>query len=62
MIKKIEFILILSVLILVGWCTCSQARITTSDPTVSSGETATITINSQEPVANGAINVTSNDI
>ena len=45
MIKKIEFILILSVLILVGWCTCSQARITTSDPTVSSGETATITIN-----------------
>ena len=60
MIKKIEFILILSVLILVGWCTCSQARITTSDPTVSSGETATITINSQEPVANGAINVTSN--
>ena len=60
MIKKIEFILILSVLILVGWCTYSQARITTSDPTVSSGETATITINSQEPVANGAINVTSN--
>ena len=60
MIKKIEFILILSVLILVGWCTCSQARITTSDPTVYSGETATITINSQEPVANGAINVTSN--
>lgn len=60
MIKKIEFILILSVLILVGWCTCLQARITTSDPTVYSGETATITINSQEPVANGAINVTSN--
>lgn len=60
MIKKIKLILIFSILILIGWCTCSQARITTSDPTVSSGETATITINSQEPVANGAINVSSN--
>ncbi len=60
MIKKFKFIFTLSILILIGLCTSSQARITTTDPTVLSGETATITINSQEPVANGAINVTSN--
>ena len=35
------------------------ARITTSDPTVNSGENATITINSQENVASGAIDVVS---
>lgn len=60
MIKKIRYILLLSFIILLGLCTKSQARITTSDPTVSSGGTATITINSQEEVAYGAIDVTSN--
>lgn len=60
MIKKIKYIILFSLLIILGICTKSQGRITTSDPTVQSGETATITINSQEPVANGAIDVTSN--
>ena len=60
MIKKIKFIFIFGILILIGLCTSSQARIITTDPTVYSGETATITISSQEPVANGAIDVTSN--
>lgn len=59
MTKKIKFIVLFSFLILLGLCTKSQARITTSDPTVSSGGTATITINSQEAVASGAINVSS---
>ena len=59
MTKKVKFILLFSFFIILGLCTKSEARITTSDPTVSSGETATITINSQEPVANGAIDVTS---
>ena len=59
MSKKIKFILLFSFLIILGFCTKSQARITTSDPTVESGGTATITINSQEPVAYGSINVTS---
>ena len=60
MIKKIRYILILSFMALLMLCTKSQARITTNDPTVSSGETVTITINSQEGVAYGAIDVTSN--
>ena len=60
MTKKIKYILFFSILIILGFCTKSQARITTSDPTVKSGETATITINSQEGVASGSINVTSN--
>ena len=59
MTKKVKFILLFSFFIIIGLCTKSEARITTSDPTVSSGETATITINSQEPVANGSIDVTS---
>ena len=61
MIKKIKYIILFSLLIILGICTKSQGRITTSDPTVQSGETATITTNSQEPVANGAIDVTSDD-
>ena len=60
MTKKIKFILLFSFIIILGLCTKSQARITTSDPTVSSGGTATITINSQESVASGAIDVVSN--
>ena len=59
MTKKIKFIILFSFLIILALCTKSQARITTSDPTVESGGTATITINSQEAVANGSINVTS---
>ena len=59
MTKKIKYILLFSILIILGFCTKSQARITTSDPTVESGGTATITINSQEPVAYGSIDVTS---
>lgn len=59
MIKKLKFIIFFSILIILALCTQSQARITTSDPTVESGGTATITINSQEPVAYGAIDVTS---
>lgn len=59
MTKKIKYILLLSFLIILGLCTKSQARITTSDPTVESGGTATITINSQEAVASGSIDVTS---
>lgn len=59
MIKKIKYIMLFSLLLILGLCTKSQARITTSDPTVQSGGTATITINSQEPVAYGAIDVTS---
>ena len=59
MIKKIKYIILFSILILLGLCTKSQARITTTDPTVDSGENVTITINSQEPVANGSISVSS---
>ena len=59
MTRKIKFILLFSLLIILGLCTKSQARITTSDPTVESGGTATITINSQEGVAYGSIDVTS---
>ena len=60
MTKKIKYILLFSVLIILGLCTQSQARITTSDPTVQSGGTATITISSQEAVAFGSIDVTNN--
>lgn len=59
MIKKLKYIILFIVLIILALCTQSQARITTSDPTVESGGTATITINSQEPVAFGSIDVTS---
>lgn len=61
MIKKVRYLLLLSLLILLGLCTKSQARITTNDPTVSSGETVTITINSQEKVASGKIDISSNE-
>lgn len=60
MIKKIKYIILFSILTIWVLCTKSEARITTSDPTVESGGTATITINSQEPVAYGAIDVTAN--
>lgn len=60
MIKKLKYIIFFSILMILVLCTHSQARITTSDPTVESGGTATITINSQEPVAYGSIDVTSN--
>ena len=60
MVKKIKYLLLFSFTIILALCTKSQARITTNDPTVSSGETVTITISSQEKVASGAINVTSN--
>ena len=59
MTRKIKYILLFSLLIILGFCTKSQARITTSDPTVESGGTATITINSQEKVASGSIDVIS---
>ena len=60
MIKKIKYILILSAIFIIAMYTQSFARITTNDPTVNSGETVKITINSQEPVASGAISVSSN--
>lgn len=62
MSKKIKYIFLVSIVILLGLCTKSQARITATDPTVTSGkdETITITINSQEPVASGSISVSSN--
>ncbi len=60
MIKKIKYVFLLSILFTIGICTHSFARITTNDPTVNSGENVTITINSQEPVASGAINISSN--
>ncbi len=60
MIKKIRYVFLLSILFTIGICTNSFARITTNDPTVNAGETVTITISSQEPVASGAINITQN--
>ena len=59
MSKKVKYIFLVSMFILLGLCTKSQARITASDPTVTSGEkdTVTITINSQEAVASGSISV-----
>lgn len=60
MTKKIKYIILFSILIILGLCTQSQARITTSDPTVQSGGTATITISSQEAVAFGSIDVDDN--
>lgn len=61
MIKKIKYIIMLSVIFTIGLYTSSFARITTNDPSVKSGEKVTITINSQEAVASGAINISSND-
>lgn len=61
MIKKLKITILLSIIFLVGICTHSFARIKTNDPTVSSGGTVTITIRSDEPVASGAIKITSND-
>lgn len=60
MTKKIKYMLLFSILIILGLCTKSQARIYTSDPTVKSGETATIIISSEEAVANGSIDVANN--
>lgn len=59
--KKIKITFLLTILFALGICTHSFARITTNDPTVNSGGTVTITINSGEPVASGAINLTSNE-
>ena len=59
MLKKIKYILILMFVMIIVLCTKSQARITTSDPTVSSGENVTITVNSQEGVASGSIDISS---
>lgn len=58
--RKIKYLILFSFVTLLMLSVQVQARITTSDPTVNSGENVTITINSQEPVASGAINVTSN--
>lgn len=61
MIKKLKIACLLSIIFWVGICTHSFARIKTNDPTVNSGGTVTITIRSDEPVASGAIRITSND-
>ena len=60
MLKKIKYVFLLGIFLVLCISTESKARITTSDPTVESGGTVTITINSQENVASGAIYVTSN--
>lgn len=61
MAKKIKYIFLLIIFLTIGICTHSFARITTNDPTVNSGGTVTITVNSKEPVASGAIKISSND-
>lgn len=61
MVKKIKYVFLLTIVFAMGLCTHSFARITTNDPTVNSGDTVTITISSQEPVASGAITISSND-
>lgn len=61
MIKKIKIIIFLCILLMFGISTKIFARIKTNDPTVKSGETVTINISSQEPVASGAINIKSNE-
>lgn len=61
MAKKLKITFILSIIFWIGICTHSFARIKTNDPTVNSGGTVTITIRSEEPVASGAIKITSND-
>ena len=61
MTKKLKITFILSIIFWIGICTHSFARIKTNDPTVNSGGTVTITIRSEEPVASGAIKITSND-
>ena len=61
MIKKLKITLLLGIIFWIVICTHSFARIKTNDPTVNSGGTVTITIRSDEPVASGAIKITSND-
>lgn len=61
MTKKLKIAFLLSIIFWIGISTHSFARIKTNDPTVTSGETVTITIRSEEPVASGAIKITSND-
>lgn len=61
MTKKLKIAFLLSIIFGIGISTHSFARIKTNDPTVTSGETVTITIRSEEPVASGAIKITSND-
>ena len=58
--KKVKYILFMVVIFTLILSIKSFARITTNDPTVNSGETVKITVSSQEGVASGAINVTSN--
>ena len=60
MINKVKYITLFVIIFSLGLSVKSFARITTNDPTVNSGETVTITISSQEPVASGAIDVSSN--
>ena len=61
MIKKIKYILLFTIIFFIWLTGKSFARIITNDPTVNSGGTVTITISSQEPVASGSINISSND-
>ena len=60
MVKKLKYIIIMVIIISLLMTVKSFARITSNDPAVNSGETVTITINSQEPVASGSINIKSN--
>ena len=60
MLKKLKYIVIMIIVLSFILTINSFARITSTDPTVNSGETVTITISSQEPVASGAIDIASN--
>lgn len=60
MVKKIKYVLLFAAVTLFCLAINAQARITTSDPSCNAGETVSITISSQEPVASGAISVSSN--
>ncbi len=60
--KKIRYVLFFIIFFIIVLNGKSFARITTNDPTVNSGDSAiTITVNSQEGVASGAIDIQSND-
>lgn len=58
--KKLKYILFMILIFTIVLSIKSFARISTNDPTVNSGELVTITINSQEGVASGAIDISSN--
>ena len=59
--RKVCFAFLLFLVIIIAINCNAYARITTNDPTVTSGENVTIYISSQEPVNGGAINVVSNE-